>query len=246
MYSRGLLLLLIAILTVSCKETYSDIGHEPEMKARLDAFIEEMAVISDGFPMEPQPIDWTSDELLAFFGRESQNTNALLVDTHQLSFIDSDVGFNKEHFFEVGPRHYLVHTLGDRHDGQKEAPEGYQEELEEILGLRFIVAVFVMYDEPVIDVENRTFSGGGIKAIVGVYDRRDSVWLGGFRCSADPPDKVNFKINAEWKYRRDGNYYLRSNTEGRLEKEILGKLAPFTEKSLMTPVETLEEAPAIE
>lgn len=246
MYSRVLLLLSVAIFAVSCRETYRDIGHEPEMKSRLDAFIEEMAVISDSFPMEPQPIDWTSNELLAFFGRESQNTNALLVDTHQLSFIDSDVGFNKEHFVEVGPRHYLVHTLGDRHDGQKEAPAGFREELEEILGLRFIVAVFVMYDEPVIDVENRTFTGGRINAIVGVYDRQDSVWLGGFRCSADPPEKVDFKLNAEWKYRRDGNYYLRSDTEGRLEDEILEKLAPFTGKSLSTPVEILEEGPSVE
>ncbi len=237
MLLRYFILLSLGLFLTACKQTNRDIGHEPEMIARIDAFIEEMAAVQESFPMEPQPISSEPEESLRFFGADSQNSNALLVDTFQLAFIDSDVGFKREHFVDVGPRIHLVNTLEDRHDGQKEAAEGFREELEEILALRFIVAVFVMYDEPVIDEDQRLFTGGGIDAIVSIYDRKNSIWLGGFRCKASPPKQVDFKINADWKYRRDGNFYLKSATEAELEKQIREKLLPYTEKSMSAPVE---------
>ncbi len=229
------LTLLLCFSFTACKKTYRDIGHEPEMMAEIDAFIEEMAAISEAFPKEIKPLPDHLDPPLRYF--DTVGCNAVMVETYQLRFIDSDVGFADKDYFRLGTTRKVRRILESRHDGQKEAPEDYQQQLETILQLQYIVAVYVSYVKPTI-VDKETYTGGNVFAKVAVYDRKSSSWLGGFECQAKPEAKVEFKTTKDGFFERDGLYAIKSACLANLMPKIRAGLESISDsQSLEEPAE---------
>ncbi|MEM6916756.1 MAG: hypothetical protein AAF491_09345 [Verrucomicrobiota bacterium] len=208
---------LLGAAVSSCAKSKREIALAPEMKAKVDAYLEEMREIAGSLPEDPFEKDLRLDPV-PIFGVQIKDTNTLVARAGQLANMESSYGFKDESlldFFHGGASQRFLH---DRYSVDV-APEGYEEELNRFLERRYVIAIAQESYVPPKIVEEEYFEGGTATVRAGLFDRTSREWIVVIRIVSAAPDRVEFEATE-----RDFKMYADQFVRGRLRGEILNEM----------------------
>ena len=217
--ARTLLFVLCPLLFLSCSKTKREIALAPEMSVKVDAFLAEMKKIGEECPSEP--IDLAGDlDPAPLFGMEGA-INVIAAATDQLRDMESSINVNNDNRLNFYYGGAVASFLGDRYLSEK-APDGYEEELNDLLDRPYVLAIRVVAFDPPKIIDEKTFSGGAATVVAALYDRTKSRWHCAFQISRSPSDRVSFQTQ-EHRKEMSAKFYIRDSVREPILKEMKEK-----------------------
>lgn len=217
---------LLAVLSFSCSDSKRDIAHAPEMKAKIEAFLEENREISRSLPKSTIAPQWDLDPAPTFgSGEEDQPVNTIVGSSNSIYNFDSgslSAGSDFRLLF-YGPSRLLK----ERHADQP-APEGYEQELTQLIERPYVLVYQVIAHEKPSIINDETYTGGATTVRYALYDRNRKAWHCAFEALASPDGRVQFESSRKEYVKRDANFHILEPVREEFKSQMETKLAEAT------------------
>lgn len=177
------------LFCVGCSQSKRRTALTPEMMAKADAFIAEMAKIAAAFPDESVEASGTFDPV-PIFGEETANT--IVSSIEQLGNLETSLGFGSEDELRFYYGSSFAEWFGGRYLAEA-APRDYETQLHSAMNRRYVLALNVLAFDPPVILDDTTFSGGSATVRFALFDRHQGTWRFVFDVDAVAPASISFE-----------------------------------------------------